>query len=168
MFNGHLVISKEYLDGRREVVVDEDNYVLLYPRAYHLFQMYHGGMPNDPIQTYQLGSGGFVNGAVVSSAGTNTLNSVYVPLSCLSETVTTQIYDRTRLSQDTVYTTEMSSTSPKSVTYSFYLDPEEAVGQSISEAGLVTRAENLFCHKSFGTIVKTSEFKLTFQWKIKV
>jgi hypothetical protein len=170
MCKGSLVISREYHDGRTEVLVDGENYVLLYPRAYNLFQTYDGRLPNDPIQTYELGSGGFVNGATVAASGTNTSNSVYNPLTCLSETTTTQIYDRTRLTRDAHYVPSVgiTSTSPRSVTYSFYLDFEEAVGQAISEAGLKTRANNLFCYKAFPTVVKTSEFKLTFQWKIKI
>lgn len=168
MFKGHLKVVADYSDGSRKVLVDEGNYVLIYPRAYHLFQMYTGGLLNDPIQSYQLGSGGYVNGAVVSSAGTNVINSVYQPLSCQSETVTTPIYDKNRLSKDVSYSGAITKSSTHEVTYTFYLDPEEAVGQLISEAGLVTRGGNLFCHRPFPTIPKTSDMRLTFVWTLKV
>ncbi len=168
---GILRIEKEYTDGTIDMILsDESNYILNRTKAYLLSHIYYGDKSVDPITSFKIGMGGAAPsspGSPLQSSLTETTGTMLRELKCLNESSNTPLYYRNRITHNNVLTTTLTSSSPKSVTYTFYIDYDEANGLDINEVGLITRSGRLFNHKTFPTVTKDSSFKLRFTWTVE-
>ena len=147
---GHLTISKVYLDGASEIIFDEDNLITLLTKQFLLSMIYTlPPLTSDPVVSLRVGTGGCVDPqGLYPKTEDPTQTNLNTPL----------------LSVTNSYV--VNNTIPQ-VTFLADLDLATGNGSLISEAGLITNSGALFNVKNFPGIPKTSEFSLHFEWTIK-
>lgn len=157
---GYLTIHKEFADGTREMVLDNDPNVITYAsRRHHLAFLYDTNVGQDILSAFKVGSGG----AIGSDTGGNTnikvlspdpkRNSLYKTIPLVNSEITITASDP---SIDEVY-----------ITIQFTLSQDEANGTFINECGLFKDGGDMFNHKTFLSIPKSESFSLIFSWKIR-
>lgn len=157
---GYLSVYKEFEDGTREMVVDNDPNVITYAaRRHHLAFLHDASTPRDLLTSFKVGSGG----AIGSDTGGNTnikviapspkRNNLYTPINLVNKEI--QIVTSDPLA-DEVY-----------IQILFTLSQDEANGLFINECGLFKDSGDMFNHKTFASIPKSESFSLIFDWKIR-
>lgn len=159
---GYLSVYKEYSDGSRELVLDNDPNTITYDsRRLHLKALYQQNPPIDILTSFKVGSGG----AVGSDTGGNTnikvrspdptRNDLYTPIDLVNKEIQIVESDPVELPNE-VYLQIL-----------FTLSQDEANGLLINECGLFKNSGDMFNHKTFNSIPKNDSFSLIFDWKIR-
>lgn len=159
---GYLTVYKEYADGSREMVLDNDPNVITYDaRRLHLKAIYQKDAPIDILTSFKVGSGGSIgsdtggNTNIKINAPDPSRNDLFIPISLSNKEI--QLVPSS------------SATNPKEVYLQvlFTLSQDEANGLQINECGLFKESGNMFNHKTFTPIPKNESFSLVFDWKIR-
>lgn len=159
---GYLSIYKQYPDGTKELLLDNDPNTITYAsRRIHLKALYQQNPPIDILTSFKVGSGG----AVGNDIGGNTnikvrspdpsRNDLYTPIDLVNEEIQIVESDPIALPKE-VYLQIL-----------FTLSQDEANGLLINECGLFKNSGDMFNHKTFNSIPKNDSFSLVFDWKIR-
>jgi hypothetical protein len=147
---GILSIRKDYPDGRKIKVFEEENMIMLLSKQYILSCVYADSGTFDPVKTLRVGTGGTIDPEGLYPKPVNqNLSALYTNL----------------LSTPVSFTKD---DNVPSVTFIADLDQGTGNNQLITEAGLFTQAGLMFNIKTFPGIPKTSEFALHLEWTIKI
>lgn len=159
---GYLTVYKEFSDGSRELVLDNDPNVITYnARRLHLAFLHDPTSARDMLSTFKVGSGG----AIGSDTGGNTnlkiiapdpsRNDLYTPIQLVTKEI------------QMIPSDPLSNPNEVYLQILFTLSQDEANGLSINECGLFKEGGDMFNHKTFNSIPKNESFSLIFDWKIR-
>lgn len=146
---GVLKAERVYPDGRRELVFEEKNLIVLTAKQVLLSSLYVANQLSDPIVSLKIGTGGTIDPeGLFPKPISQAMSSLFTPL----------------LNVPTSYT--INAAAP-SVTFIADVDQGTANGSLITEAGLYKASGNMFNIKVFPGIPKTSEFSIHLEWTIQ-
>lgn len=159
---GYLSAYKEFADGSRETIFENDPNVIMYEaRRRHLAFLYDSGAVPDIITSFKVGSGGAIGSDTGGNTNTKVIapnpsrNGLYTPISLVNKSI--QIVPSTSLEDpNEVY-----------LKISFTLSQDDANGLFINECGLFKDSGAIFNHKTFTSIPKNESFSLIFDWRIR-
>lgn len=157
---GYLSVYKEYEDGSRETVLDNDpNIITFASRRHHLAFLYDPFVAQDVLASFKVGTGG----AVGSDTGGNTnvrvitpdpsRNDLYAPISLVNK--------------DIDITPSLPTEDEVFIQVVFSLQQDDGNGLDINECGVFKAGGDMFNHKTFTNITKSESFSLIFDWKIR-
>ena len=157
---GYLSVYKEFGDGTREMVVDNDPNVITYAsRRHHLAFLHDVSVAQDIITSFKVGSGG----AIGSDTGGNTNIKIIAP-----DPTRNDLYNPIDLVNNEI---EILTSDPGLdevfIEIRFTLSQDEGNGLFINECALFKAGGDMFNAKSFNSINKAESFSLIFQWKIR-
>lgn len=159
---GFLTIHKEYPDGTRELVLDNDPNIITYDsRRLHLRALYEANAPIDILTAFKVGSGGSIGSDTAGNTNIKVKspdparNDLFIPISLTNKEIQLVPSDSVALPKE-VYLQVL-----------FTLSQDEANGMQINECGLFKSSGNMFNHKTFNPIPKNESFSLVFDWKIR-
>ena len=161
--NGFLTVYKEFDDGTREYVLNDDkNVITMQSRRDHLRYLWdYANAPRDQISTFKIGIGGAVGD---DSQGNN--NVKVIP----PDATRNELYDSIYIPGNESLVIEPSDSLDNTQVYlkvSFTITQDEANGYRINECGLFKESGDMFNHKTFINVEKTETFALVFEWLIR-
>lgn len=145
---GWLKITKVYED-RSEVVFDRKNLITKAAKQFLLTALFLNNVVSDPIKTLHAGIGG-----AIDPNGLYPKNEDPLATGLSNEIISVPV----------AYTTDLNEIS---VTFLADIDQTQANGQLITEAGLFKDSGDIFNIKNHPGILKTSEFSIHYEWRIK-
>lgn len=159
---GYLSIYKEFEDGSREAVIEDDPNVITYDsRRLHLKALYQADAPIDLISSFKVGSGGSIGSDTGGNTNIKVLspdpsrNDLFKPISLTNKEIQLVPSDEILLPKE-VYLQVL-----------FTLSQDEGNGLFINECGLFKDSGDMFNHKTFTPVPKNESFSLVFDWKIR-
>lgn len=149
--SGRLRIYKQFEDGVKETVFEEDNLIVTSGRYILLNQLFYTPGFDDPLAYAKVGTGGAIDvDGLFEKVPTSDMTDLYNPTSITS-----------------ILKTDQDITIP-SITLLASIDNSVANGQYINEAGFFSRSGQMFNIKVFPRILKKSSFSLNLEWVIKM
>lgn len=142
-------IFKQYADGSRELIFEEQNLITNQSKQALLTSLYTPGITSDPITALQIGTGGAID-----------TQGLYPKIENPAQTALVASI----MSIPTTYTVNSSDIS---VTFLADVGQSDANAQLITEAGLFLASGHMFNIKNFPGIPKTSDFAIHFEWVVK-
>lgn len=159
---GYLTIYKEYADGAREVVIEDDPNVITYrSRREHLESLFNANASLDILSSFKVGFGGAIGSDTSGNTNIRVIspdpsrNDLYKPISLVNKSIQVIPSDPVALPKE-VYLQIL-----------FTLSQDEGNGLFINECGVFKQSGNMFNHKTFNSIPKNESFSLIFDWKIR-
>jgi len=154
--NGYLSIYKEFPDGTRETVLEDDpNTITMASRRHHLAFLHDETTSIDKLASFKVGSGGTIDpDGLRPLVPDPTRNDLYNSITLFNKDIVLTPSDPTDNSQ--VY-----------LQITFTLAQDEANGVKVSECGVFKESGQMFNIKTFAAIEKSESFSLIFDWKIR-
>lgn len=163
VMNGYLTVYKEFADGSREYILEDDkNVITMAARREHLAYLHdYAGTPRNQLDSFKIGRAGAVGD---DSQGNS--NVIIIP----PDPTRNDLYDPIVIPGNTDITLTPSDPADDSAVYlliSFTINQDEANGERINECGVFLENGNMFNHKTFANIEKTESFSVIFQWYLR-
>ena len=148
---GRLRVFKQYNDGSKEKIFEEDNLIVTLGKSILLGQLFYTVGGGDPLSYAKVGIGG-----ALDPEG----NFLKVPTADMSD-----LY--TPVGTAAIIKTDEDITIP-SITLLANVDNSVANGQFINEAGFFSVSGKMFNIKTFPGILKDSSFSIVLEWVIRM
>lgn len=157
---GYLSVYKEFEDGTREMIVENDPNVITYAsRRHHLAFLHDNTVAQDLLASFKVGSGG----AIGSDTGGNTNIKIIAP-----DPTRNDLYTPIDLvNKEIQIVTSDPAIEEVFIQILFTLSQDEANGLFINECGIFKDGGDMFNHKTFASIPKSESFSLIFDWRIR-
>ncbi len=153
---GYLSVYREYPDGTRETVFEEEkNVITMKARRHHLSFLKDKNATPDILTSFKVGTGGTLDvaGKLPRNPDANR-PGLYEELTGINTEITLSDSDPADATQ--VYLQVI-----------FSLNQNEGRGSDINECALFKESGEVFNIKTFRSIPKTDAFSLIFDWKIR-